>query len=361
MNEKMRADASTFAPRLLAWWDLHGRKQLPWQQNRTPYRVWLSEVMLQQTQVTTATPYFLRFTETYPTVQALAAAPLDDVLHLWAGLGYYARARNLHAAAQTVVTEYSGVFPTDLAGLQSLPGVGRSTAAAILSLAHDTRHTILDGNVKRVLARWVGIDGYPGLPAVERELWSLAETCTPAARNADYTQAIMDLGATLCTRARPACSLCPMREDCVARATGRQADLPAAKPATKSRRVRRVVALLAVGPKGVWLEQRPAKGIWGGLWSLPEFGDEAEARAGHGFADARLAEAMLWPMVFHAFTHYDLEILPWVLPVGGEGVRAVDGEAASGVWYNGAREARLGLPAPVERLVAAMLAGPQGD
>ncbi len=351
----------TFAVRLLGWWDRHGRKHLPWQQERTPYRVWLSEVMLQQTQVTTATPYFLRFMERYPGVAQLAAAPLDDVLHLWAGLGYYARARNLHAAAKVVVERHGGVFPADLDGLQSLPGVGRSTAAAILSLAHDARHTILDGNVKRVLARWAGIEGYPGLPAVERQLWALAEACTPSSRNADYTQAVMDLGATLCTRSRPACALCPLQEDCVAKATGRQSLLPMGKPAAKIRRVRRVVAMVALSEAGVWLEQRPARGIWGGLWSLPEFADEEAAEAGHGFAAASVTGARCWPVIEHAFTHYDLELLPWVLPVDGNAVRTVQDGASRGVWYNGAREARLGLPAPVERLVTAVLARQRGE
>ena len=356
-----RKGTADFATRLLQWWDAHGRKQLPWQQERTPYRVWLSEVMLQQTQVSTATPYFLRFMERYPEVAQLAAAPLDDVLHLWAGLGYYARARNLHAAAKTVVAQYGAVFPEDLEALQSLPGIGRSTAAAILSLAHDARHTILDGNVKRVLARWAGIEGYPGLPAVERSLWALAEQCTPHLRNADYTQAIMDLGATLCTRSRPACALCPLQDDCVARATGRQALLPTGKPAAKNRRVRRVVALVAVGKAGVWLEQRPAKGIWGGLWSLPEFADEVAAATGHGFGEASVAEARSWPVVEHAFTHYDLELVPWVLPVPMGAARILQDGASRGVWYNGAPEARLGLPAPVERLVAAVLAGQRGE
>ena len=343
---------ATFAPRLLAWWDVHGRKNLPWQSQRTPYRVWLSEVMLQQTQVATATPYFLRFTQHYPDVAALAAAPLGDVLHLWAGLGYYARARNLHAAAKAVVADHAGKFPEDLEALQGLPGIGRSTAAAILSLAHNTRHTILDGNVKRVLTRWAGVEGFPGLPAVERSLWALAESCTPPGRNADYTQAIMDLGATLCTRSRPACAICPLQEDCVARREQRQADLPARKPpSTKARRVRRVVALVAVGPAGVWLEPRPAKGIWGGLWSLPEFADEAAAHAAHGFAKAaQLRRARTWGTVFHSFTHYDLELVPWVLPVKGQPQRV-----AGGVWYNGGPETRLGLPAPVEKLVAALL------
>ncbi len=349
---------ATFAPRLLAWWDVHGRKNLPWQSARTPYRVWLSEVMLQQTQVATATPYFLRFTQQYPDVAALAAAPLGDVLHLWAGLGYYARARNLHAAAKAVVADHAGKFPEDLEALQTLPGIGRSTAAAILSLAHNTRHTILDGNVKRVLTRWAGVEGFPGLPAVERSLWALAESCTPSARNADYTQAIMDLGATLCTRSRPACAICPLQQDCVAHSTQRQAELPVRKPAaTKARRVRRVVALVAVGSAGVWLEQRPAKGIWGGLWSLPEFVDEAAALGEHGFAKAaQLRQARLWGTVFHSFTHYDLELVPWVLPVTGQPQRT-----PAGLWYNGAPEMRLGLPAPVEKLVAALLeAGPAG-
>ncbi len=362
---------TTFAPRLLAWWDVHGRKTLPWQQQRTPYRVWLSEVMLQQTQVSTATPYFLRFTAQFPEVQTLAAAPLDAVLHGWAGLGYYARARNLHAAAQAVVREGAGVFPETLDGLQALPGIGRSTAAAILSLAHDARHTILDGNVKRVLTRWAGLEGFPGLPAVERELWRLAEACTPQGRNADYTQAIMDLGATLCTRARPACALCPLQADCVAYLSQRQAELPTRRPAAKrARRVRRVVVLVAVSQDAVWLEARPAKGIWGGLWSFPEFADLTAAAELHGFASAQPALARVWPTVLHSFTHYDLELVPWVLPVSAPAsasasaprqaasVPPLTGAEPNGRWYpmrrTTAAKTRVGLPAPIERLIEAV-------
>lgn len=343
-----------FATRLLDWWDVHGRKTLPWQQQRTPYRVWLSEVMLQQTQVATAIPYYERFLARFPDVQALAGAPQDEVLHLWSGLGYYARARNLHAAAQAVVRDHAGAFPDDLDGLQSLPGIGRSTAAAVLSLAHDARHTILDGNVKRVLARWGGVDGYPGLPAVEKALWALAEANTPDERNADYTQAIMDLGATLCTRTRPACALCPVAADCVARATHRQAQLPAARPA-KARKTRQWHALVAVSEDAVWLEPRPTRGIWGGLWSFPELPDESavrEAAAAYGAAGTQP-----WPPVFHAFTHFDLELVPWVLAVPGRPARP---GVERGLWYNPSADDRVGLPAPVERLALAVLSRPAG-
>ena len=210
----------TFAARVLEWFDQHGRKDLPWQRDTTPYRVWVSEIMLQQTQVKTVIPYFERFMAALPQVQALAEAPEDRVLHLWTGLGYYARARNLHRSAQRVARELDGQFPETLAGLCDLPGVGRSTAGAILSIALGQRASILDGNVKRVLARYHRVEGWPGRSAVHQSLWDIAEQYTPAERCADYSQAIMDLGATLCTRSKPACDDCPLRGDCEARLHG---------------------------------------------------------------------------------------------------------------------------------------------
>jgi A/G-specific adenine glycosylase len=211
-----------FATALLEWFETDGRKDLPWQRDPTPYRVWVSEIMLQQTQVATVVPYFEAFMRRFPDVRSLASAPLDEVLHLWSGLGYYARARNLQRAAQAIVARHGGGFPAAIEQVMDLPGIGRSTAGAILALSRGERHPILDGNVKRVLARCFGVEGYPGAPAVGRKLWALAEACTPDARAAEYTQAIMDLGATVCTRARPACLLCPVSAGCVARAQNTQ-------------------------------------------------------------------------------------------------------------------------------------------
>ena len=242
------------ARELLAWFDRSGRKHLPWQRDRTPYRVWVSEIMLQQTQVATVIAYYERFVQRFPDVQALASAPIDEVLHLWTGLGYYARARNLHRAAQTIVAGLNGEFPSTLEAMQSLPGVGRSTAGAILALARSQRHPILDGNVKRVLTRYFGIDGFPGEPKIERELWRLADECTPAERVADYTQAIMDLGATVCVRSRPLCAVCPLQERCVARIEHRQSSLPTPRP-KKVRPQRVAYAVVAVDERGAVLKQ----------------------------------------------------------------------------------------------------------
>ncbi len=271
-----------FAERLLAWFDRHGRSGLPWQTDPTPYRVWVSEVMLQQTQVATVIPYFERFMARFPTVQALAAAPLDEVLHLWTGLGYYARARNLHACAQALVDPTRRRIPASHRRASALPGIGRSTAGAILALSRGERHPILDGNVKRVLARVFGIAGDPSSAPVLKALWTQAEVCTPAARVAAYTQAIMDLGATVCTRTRPACTVCPMNGDCLAAREGRQAELPGAKR-RRVRPAREAVLLIAEtgedASRAVLLERRPAPGIWGGLWSPPQFDNESAALA----------------------------------------------------------------------------------
>ena len=255
------------ADALLAWFDQHGRKDLPWQTNRTPYRVWISEIMLQQTQVSTVIPFYERFMAQLPTVQDLAAAAEDTVLHLWTGLGYYARARNLHRCAKQVCALHSGVFPNALAGLEALPGIGRSTAGAILSLAMDARAPILDGNVKRVLARYHAVEGWPGQRAVSDTLWSHAEHLTPQKRVADYTQAIMDLGATLCMRSKPNCRACPLSRRCQALAEDRVQELPTKKkaPAKPIRQARFFV--LRLPDNRVLLEQRQQSGLWGGLWN----------------------------------------------------------------------------------------------
>jgi A/G-specific adenine glycosylase len=342
----------SFATRLLAWFDHSGRKHLPWQQSITPYRVWVSEIMLQQTQVSTVIPYFERFMQRFADVRQLANAPSDEVLHLWTGLGYYARARNMHRAAQIIVSEYGGDFPRTLAGMQSLPGIGRSTSGAVLSIACAQRHPILDGNVKRVLTRFFGIAGFPGEKRVETQLWSVAEDCTPHARVADYTQAIMDLGATLCTRARPQCERCPVRSDCVANRDSVQAILPTRRP-KRVRPKRMAFVLVATNADGaVLLERRPPSGIWGGLWTFPQFDREADALS-HATTlqlSAATGEAVLdsLPIYHHAFTHFDLALQPLVL-----GNAALDHVADTDkyCWYDPTNPARIGLAKPVTDII----------
>lgn len=304
---------SNFATRLIAWQRRHGRHGLPWQGCRDPYRVWLAEVMLQQTQVATARGYYERFLSRFPDLESLASAELGDVLTLWSGLGYYARARNLHACARKLMQAHGGVFPASAAALARLPGIGRSTAAAIAAFCFDERAPILDGNVRRVLARHFGIEGFPGQAAVERQLWALAQTLLPA-RAADmgrYTQALMDLGATCCTRSAPRCAECPLRSRCVARRTGRTSELPTPAPARAVAR-RRAHWLLVVGGEAVLLESRPPKGLWGGLLALPSFASaRALERAAQPFAAGQPLRR--WPARRHAFTHFTLEFTPhWV-------------------------------------------------
>jgi A/G-specific adenine glycosylase len=343
------ANTAALAPKLLAWHTAHGRHDLPWQQQLTPYRVWVSEVMLQQTQVQTVIPYYERFMARFPDVQSLAGAASDEVMHLWSGLGYYSRARNLQRAAHIIVSELGGELPQDIAALEALPGIGRSTAAAILALASGARHAILDGNVKRVLSRYFAIEGSPAAGAVLAELWQLADACTPLQQVATYTQAIMDLGATLCTRSKPRCADCPLRSDCAACVSGRQHQLPA-KRVRAIRRQREVVMLVARQRDGsVLLMRRPETGIWGGLWCLPEFDDAAAARV---FSANRLRQAQVRPTpeatVNHAFTHFDLAIAPLhALCDGAAGV--MDSDAT--LWYNSAAPARIGLPSPIQNIL----------
>lgn len=341
--------AERLAGSLLDWFDRHGRHDLPWQQNPTPYRVWVSEIMLQQTQVATVIPFYARFMARFPEVQALAKGPLDEVLHLWSGLGYYARARNLHRAAQVLTAEYGGEFPDDPERLQALPGIGRSTAGAILALSRGRRHAILDGNVRRVLARCFGVEGWPGERAVESRLWALAEACTPQARVDAYTQAIMDLGATVCTRARPACATCPLKEGCNARATGRQSALPAPRP-RRQRRLRQTIMLLLQSPDGAtWLETRPQRGLWGGLHGFPEFDSIEQMEEWLRKAGMTLAgEPERLPELRHAFTHFDLDILPVRLRLATVPPCVAD---SGGLWYNTREPARVGLAAPVTELL----------
>jgi len=339
------------APRLLAWHARYGRHDLPWQRERTAYRVWVSEIMLQQTQVSTVIPYFERFMQRFPDVNALADAPADEVMHLWTGLGYYARARNLHRAAQLVRDQHHGKFPQSLEAVMELPGVGRSTAGAILAISSGARHSILDGNVKRVLSRHFGVDGAADEAATVVQLWKLADDNTPTKDVATYTQAIMDLGATLCTRSKPRCEECPIAADCRARIEGRQAELPAAKRKRAARKRKTAVMLVARRHTEVLLVQRPPSGIWGGLWCLPEFEhrDAAEAYAQNSLASATLVRAPL-PDIEHSFTHFDLVITPVVARCLGE-MAVRDGGA---IWYDLARPARVGLPAPIKTLLGTL-------
>jgi A/G-specific adenine glycosylase len=331
---------TVFAAPLLAWFDRAGRKHLPWQQDPTPYRVWVSEIMLQQTQVATVIGYYERFMQRFPDVRGLAAAPVDEVLHLWTGLGYYARARNLHRAAQLIVTEQGGEFPQTIEAVQALPGIGRSTAGAILALSRGQRHPILDGNVKRVLARYFGIDGFPGEREVEKQLWALADDCTPAERVAHYTQAIMDLGATLCVRSRPLCAACPLAEHCVARIESRQAVLPAPRPKKIRPRRTAYVVLMVREDGAVLLERRPPSGIWGGLWTLPQF-DERQSIPG----------AVSLPPYFHSFTHFDLTLQPLLVRAASmQGVADSDRYC----WYDPRRPPRIGLTKPTVDLIRAI-------
>jgi len=334
---------------LIDWHARRGRHDLPWQKERTPYRVWISEIMLQQTQVATVIPYYERFIARFPNVAALAEAPIDDVLHLWTGLGYYARARNLHRAARHICAELGGEFPQTFDGLVALPGIGRSTAGAVLALSFGEPFPILDGNVKRVLARFFGVSGSSTGAATNKRLWQLAESCTPQEGVAVYTQAIMDLGATVCVRRKPLCAVCPLREECVARRTGRQHEIPMARKA-RTRRSRQVFMLVAVREdRAVLLERRPESGVWGGLWCLPEFDTLSAARV---FADQSLARTQGEPYalerVQHSFTHFDLVISPLLTRCSGPA--GVMDENQS-LWYNTHEPARIGMPAPIKTLL----------
>jgi A/G-specific adenine glycosylase len=343
--------AEAFQQRLLAWFDEHGRHDLPWQRDRTPYRVWVSEIMLQQTQVATVIPYFERFMARFPDVQTLAAAEQDEVLHLWTGLGYYARGRNLHSAARAVVDEHGGEFPLALEALSALPGIGRSTAGAIIAQSSGRRAVILDGNVKRSLSRLHAVEGWPGRPAVARRLWALAEHYTPHERLVDYTQAMMDLGATLCRRGTPECVRCPFRDVCVAHARGEERRFPEPKP-KKALPTRATRMLLLRDARGrVLLEQRPASGLWGGLWSLPQFDDHTGLQ---DWLDSHAPGSELspaWTPFTHVFSHFRLEITPQPAHI-----ERLDGVGESRRWYDPENPDAIGLAAPVKSLLASLSA-----
>jgi A/G-specific adenine glycosylase len=344
----------SIAEPLLEWFDRHGRKDLPWQRDRTPYRVWVSEIMLQQTQVSTVIPYFRRFISAFPTVTDLAAAPEDTVLHLWTGLGYYARARNLYRCAQQICAEHGGQLPDDLDGLAALPGIGRSTAGAILSLAMGTRAPILDGNVKRVLARYHAVEGWPGRSAVSNRLWTYAEQHTPALRVADYTQAIMDLGATCCTRARPRCADCPLSQGCKAAQTGRQDAYPGKKPGKTLPLRRKWFSVVTRQSGEVVLQKRPASGIWGGLWAPPEFSSEADATAWMTDKLSIPADACYSGTPFqHIFSHFKLEAVPLRahLPATHGNTSPIKVDADDLQWFSLHPPPSVGLPAPIVKLL----------
>jgi A/G-specific adenine glycosylase len=352
-----------FSGAVIAWQKQHGRHALPWQNTRDAYLVWLSEIMLQQTQVAAVLAYYARFLQRFPTLRDLATAPVEDVMAQWSGLGYYTRARNLHRCAQRVVAEYDGIFPSDPALLAELPGIGRSTAAAISAFSYGTRAAIMDGNVKRVFARVFGIDAYPGEKRVEEQLWLRAEALLPETGIESYTQGLMDLGATLCTRSSPDCPRCPLKDRCVALATGRVAELPVRKP-KKATPEKHAVMLLVVDRGQVLLEQRPGSGIWGGLLSLPELDGHQALDGDHGdhHDDIDLTPALQRAVgrfgvmesherlltVAHGFTHYKLYIAPYRITLS----RRLDliGEAGH-VWLDTAAIADAALPAPVKKLL----------
>ncbi|RJG13058.1 adenine DNA glycosylase [Pseudomonas cavernicola] len=337
-----------FSSAVLDWYDRHGRKDLPWQQDIDPYRVWVSEIMLQQTQVSTVLGYFDRFMDALPNVQALAEAPEDEVLHLWTGLGYYTRARNLQKTAKMVMAEHGGEFPQDVEQLTELPGIGRSTAGAIASLSMALRAPILDGNVKRVLARYTAQDGYPGEPKVAKQLWDAAERFTPHERVNHYTQAMMDLGATLCTRSKPSCLLCPLQRGCRAHLLGRESAYPTSKPRKTLPQKRTLMPILANREGAILLYRRPSSGLWGGLWSLPEVPaidalDDFAARHGLTLGNRRELAGLT-----HTFSHFQLAIEPWLIHVETAAANVAE---ADWLWYNLATPPRLGLAAPVKKLL----------
>ena len=343
-------DRRALRRRLLAWFDRHGRTTLPWQRSRDPYRIWVSEIMLQQTQVNTVIPYYERFLKRFPDIQSLARARLDAVLHHWTGLGYYARARNLKKAAEVIMQEHGGRFPRTLNDVAALPGIGRSTAGAILAFAQGQRHPILDGNVKRVLTRLHAIDTPTQQRETEQQLWALAERYTPRARVADYTQAIMDLGATVCRPRNPECSRCPLASDCAACREGRPERYPV-RTGRKTLPVRKTVMLMIrEGRDHILLAQRPPTGVWGGLWSFPECptADNAASRCREQFG-ITIRAGKPWPELRHSFSHYQLLITP--VPARLTGTSRDVMENVPAVWYNPKQPDVRGLSAPVKQLL----------
>ena len=347
----MKITPLKFQQYILDWFDQHGRKHFPWQKNKTAYRVWVSEIMLQQTQVNTVIPYYKKFMDEFPDLKSLANAHDDKVLHLWAGLGYYSRARNLHRAAKMVMQEFHGKFPDNSTDLQKLPGIGRSTAAAILSIAFNQQAAILDGNVKRVLARFHGINEVM-TKKVENDLWMFAERYMPAKRSADYTQAIMDLGATICVRKNPLCTQCPLMKYCLAYKNEMTHLIPA-KKIVKALPVRESTLLILKNNDQVFLLKRPPIGIWGGLWSFPEIEGEPEKKSIHSFCLKRfkmsVSDYQTLDPFRHTFTHFHLHIHPVVISVKRKAQRVMEDEMQ--IWYNPSRPEAVGLPKPIQLIM----------
>lgn len=348
-NKMIPVSNQSFAERILAWHDVHGRKTLPWQLNKTPYRVWVSEIMLQQTQVTTVIPYYQRFMTRFPDVLSLADAEQDEVLHHWTGLGYYARARNLHKAAQVIRDHYSGRFPERFEDVLGLPGIGRSTAGAVLSLSLGQHHGILDGNVKRVLTRWLGQKGWPGKKEVENTLWDKVAVLTPAEGVSQYNQAMMDMGATICTRSKPACERCPVSDDCVALALGTPTAFPESKPKKTVQPEKQACFVLLQSGDHLLLVQRPPQGLWGGLYCFPEFADEREMQCWLSrFPEAGKPEPL--PGFRHTFSHFHLDISPWRVQIPRIPAEVMASDQR--LWYNLHQPAPVGLAAATKKLLA---------
>lgn len=355
-------NSAEFRKRLLAWYDRYGRKDLPWKRSRDPYAIWVSEIMLQQTQVLTVISYFERFTARFPNVRSLARAELDEVLHLWSGLGYYARARHLHRAARVIVARHAGVFPSDFDAVCALPGIGRSTAGAILALAHGARHTILDGNVKRVLARYHAIDEPLAASTTQKRMWQLADSNTPEKRVADYTQAMMDLGALVCRRANPECAACPVRRGCRAHHQKNPLAYPVSVRRKHLPRKRVRMILIRDSDDRVLLLRRPPVGIWGGLWGFPETTHTDVRGWSRKTLGLEITPEPKWPTMRHRFSHFHLQITPIPAridtprsarrrraPTGSRALSAMEnGEA---VWYNVYAPDERGLSAPVKQLL----------
>lgn len=342
---------SDFALRIIAWQKQHGRHDLPWQNTSSPYAIWVSEIMLQQTQVSAVIGYYQRFMARFPTIHSLAAADQDEVLQHWSGLGYYSRARNLHNAAQTIVDTFNGEFPQDFEAMQTLSGIGRSTAAAIAAFAFHQVQTILDGNVKRVLARHFAIEGWPGTPKIEKEMWRLAESLLPQTEMVAYTQGLMDLGATLCTRSKPPCNTCPLNTTCLAYAQQRVHALPTPKPKKTSPQKYTTMLILRRG-NDVLLQKRPSKGIWGGLWSLPEIDMQTIAtEAAFNMFGLQVEPQEPMPVLQHAFTHYKLDILPQPLDVISKQTHAL---TPNTLWLPIEEAVSAAIPTPVRKILISL-------
>ena len=347
-DKPQNSTASDFSSRLIAWQKIHGRHDLPWQNTQDPYAIWVSEIMLQQTQVAAVIAYYARFMARFPNIATLAQASQEEVLQHWSGLGYYSRARNLHNAAQTIMDEFDGEFPEDFEKIQTLSGIGRSTAAAIASFAFQQNQPILDGNVKRVLARHFLIEGWTGSPKIEKALWALAETLVPDQEMIAYTQGLMDLGATICTRSKPKCELCPLNVHCMALAKNQTKALPTPKP-RKAIPQKQTTMLLLLNGNEVMLEKRPPNGIWGGLWSLPEISmQEIPSEVAMQRFGLEVESDEPLPSILHTFTHFKLEILPQPLQVIHRSLQAI---RPNTIWLNIEDAIEAALPTPVRNIL----------